>query len=64
MVRPDDAARIPAPRIASRWPTILPGVRSPNVLQHPQERRLDVVRNIPKNNAEEELAETELRPAA
>jgi carbamoyl-phosphate synthase large subunit len=35
------------------WPT---DVRSPNVLQHLQERRLDLVINIPKNHAEEELA--------
>jgi carbamoyl-phosphate synthase large subunit len=35
------------------WPT---DVRSPNVLQHLQERRLDLVINIPKNSAEEELA--------
>jgi carbamoyl-phosphate synthase large subunit len=34
------------------WPT---DVRSPNVLQHLQERRIDLVINIPKNSAEEEL---------
>ena len=35
------------------WPT---DVRSPNVLQYLQERRVDLVINIPKNSAEEELA--------
>jgi len=35
------------------WPT---DVRSPNVLQHLQERAFDLVINIPKNSAEEELA--------
>jgi carbamoyl-phosphate synthase large subunit len=31
-------------------------VRSPNVLQYLQERKVDLVINIPKNTAEEELA--------
>jgi carbamoyl-phosphate synthase large subunit len=31
-------------------------VRSPNVLQHLQERAVDLVINIPKNSAEDELA--------
>jgi len=35
------------------WPT---DVRSPNVLQHLQERAVDLVINIPKNSAEDELA--------
>ena len=35
------------------WPT---DVRSPNVMHYLQERRLDLVINIPKNSAEEELA--------
>ena len=35
------------------WPT---DVRSPNVLQYLQERKVDLVINIPKNSAEEELA--------
>ena len=42
---------VPCTRL--HWPT---DVRSPNVLQYLQDRALDLVINIPKNSAEEELA--------
>ena len=41
------------PALRLHWPT---DVRSPNVLQYLQERRIGLVINIPKNSAEEELA--------